>query len=200
MNNFSIESLAFELALEFRKHYKKHTYKVYRIDNIKSSKWWPHFITTAEKYINYPDFDLRFFISIQFEKYGKVMPFFLTSKKAEEAYKQNYFKENNEEDKIFSEVKGSIDAIKLWASKNKKNFSDYFILDSNKWMLRNRIEYLSPYFLAFSKSFLSTYKNLDEEFKKTIVSKESLNIKRAYVKQFPEAKKRIKMIMKEDFI
>lgn len=199
MREFSVENLAFDLALEFRKHYKRHTYKVYRIDNIKTSKWWPHFLATAEKYKDYSDFDLKFFIQIQFEKHGKVMPFFLPGKNAEETYKQNYYKENSEEDKIVSEVRGSVDAIRIWASKNKKNSSEYFD-DLKPWVLENKINYLSPYFLAFSKSFLSTYKSLDENLKNSIISKETLNIKRAYVKQFPEAKAQIRKMMQEDFI
>ncbi len=199
MNDFSVENLAFDLALEFRRHYKKYTYKVYRIDNIKTSKWWPHFIATAEKYKDYPEFNLKFFIKIQFEKHGKVMPFYLAGKGAEETYKQNYYKENSEEEKIVSEVKGSINAIKNWASKNKKDVADYFS-DLKPWVLQNRIDYLSPYYLAFSRGFLSAYKNVDENFRSSLISKETLNLKRAYVKQFPDAKREIRRMMKEDFI
>lgn len=199
MNSFSVENLAFDFALEFRKHYKKYTHKVYRIDNIKKTKWWVHFIKAAEKYIDYPDFDLVFFIAVQFEKHGKILPFFLAGKTAEETYKQNYFKENSEENKILSEVNGSFEAIKNWALKNKKNVNEYFD-PAKKWVLQSRVEYLSPYFLAFSKSFLSTYSKLNEEERKLLFSKDDLSIKRAYVKQFPDTKRKIKELLKEDFI
>jgi Lhr-like helicase len=199
MLDFSVENLAFNIALEFRKHYKKYTFKVYRIDNVKQSKWWPHFIKTAEKYINQEGFDYKFFIKIQFETYGKVLPHFLAGKQAEKAYKQNYYKENSTEEKIVSEVRGAKEAIKLWSNRNKKDFSDYFDA-SNTFLLVKRIEYLSPYYLAFSKNFLSSYAKLSEEQREEVYSKRELNLKRAYVNQHPEAKKEVRDILEDDFI
>ena len=199
MKSFEVENLAFNLAIEFRNYYKKYTYQVYRIDNLKQSKWWPHFIKTAEKYIDKKDFDYKFFIEIQFEIYGKVFPYFLPGKKAEAAYNQNYYKENTIDDQLISEVRGSREAVIAWAQKNKKEASDYFNSE-NVNLFERRVKYLSPYYLAFSKRFLSAYAKLEEEDREYVYSKSELNLKRAYVNQNPVAKREIKKALQEDYI
>lgn len=198
-DNFEVTKLAFDLAKEFRKHYIKYSFKIYRITNVKNSKWWDHFIRAAEKYVDDKSFNVPAFISIQFQTYGKVLPHFLAGKQAEKAYKQNYYKENSTEEKIVSEVRGAKEAIKLWSNRNKKDFSDYFDA-SNTFLLVKRIEYLSPYYLAFSKNFLSSYAKLSEEQREEVYSKRELNLKRAYVNQHPEAKKEVRDILEDDFI
>lgn len=196
-DSFKVTRLAFELAKEFRKHYIKYSFKIYKITNVKKSKWWPHFIKTAEKYINEKDFNPSAFISIQFNTYGKVLPHFLAGKNAEKAYRQNFFKETTDEEKIISQIEGSKEAVKIWAAKNKKKQTEYFE-DGNAFTIKRKIEYLSPYYLAFSKSFLQAFAKIPEENREEIVSPKELSTKRALAKQLMLDRK-IRDLLEEDY-
>lgn len=191
------DKLAFDLAKEFRTKYLNYSFKIYSLKNVKRSKWWPHFVKTAEKYSGQKDFDAKEFIRIQFDTEGKVLPFFLPGKKAEQNYKNNFYKEDDEGKKILESIKNSINAITLWARKNKKNYNEFF--DVPFALLQNKIDYVSPYYLCFSKSFLKKYSSLTNEEKRSIIPKKELSVKRAYVKQVMNLDL-VKEIMKDDFI
>lgn len=196
-DSFQVTSLAFELAKEFRKHYIKYSFKIYKITNVKNSKWWVHFIRTAEKYVNEKDFNPSAFIAIQFNIYGKVLPHFLAGKNAEKAYRQNYLKETTDEERIMSQIEGSKEAVKIWAAKNKKKQIEYFE-DGNVFTIKRKIEYLSPYYLAFSKSFLQAFARIPEDHREEIVSPKELTTKRALAKQLM-LDNRIKELLQEDY-
>lgn len=198
MADFTTEQLAFNLAKEFRKYYTRYSFKTFKLRNIKSSKWWPHFMKTAEKYINDKDFDYKFFIKIQFETYGKIFPYFLPGKNAEKNYKNNFYKEDAEEKRMLSEINNSKKAIELWCSKHKKDKSQYFS-EANDFILKQRANYLSKSFLAFSKSFLRRYAQMANEEKEGVVNKDELNVKRALAKQLGVTRK-IKEILDDDYI
>ena len=191
------DKLAFNLAKEFREKYINYSFKIYSLKNVKKSKWWPHFVKTAEKYCNQENFNSREFIKIQFETEGKVLPYFLPGKKAEQNYKNNFYKEDDEQKKVIETITNSINAIRLWAQKNKKNYNDFFEVPFA--LLENKIGYVSIYYLCFSKSFFKKYSTLNEEQRNKLISKKDLSIKRAYVKQVVSLDK-IKEIMKDDFI
>ena len=196
-DDFRVTNLAFELAKEFRKHYIKYSFKIYRITNVKTSKWWIHFIRVAEKYVDDKSFNAAAFISIQFQTYGKVMPHFLAGKQAEKAYKQNYYKETPDSERIFSQIKGSEEAIRIWAARNKKNKSEYFE-EGNIFTIKRKIEYLSPYYLAFSKTFLQAFAKIPEDQRNDVVSTKELSTKRALAKQVGLGND-IKDLLQEDY-
>jgi len=146
---------------------------------------------------NDKNFNPTAFISIQFQTYGKVMPHFLAGKQAEKAYKQNYYKETPEQDKIFSQIEGSKEAIKMWAARSRKNEEEYFE-EGNAFVIKRRIEYLSPYYLAFSKSFLQAFAKIPEDLREDIISTKDLSMKRALTKQLGLDGK-VKDLLKEDY-
>lgn len=196
-DSFEVTNLAFELAREFRKRFIKYSFKIYKITGVKKSKFWPHFIRTAEKYVNEKGFSPSAFIAIQFNVYGMVYPHFLAGDQAEKAYRQNYLKETSEEEKIISQIKGSKDAVKMWAARSNKREEDYFE-EGNSFIIKRRIEYVSPYYLAFSKSFLQAFAKIPKELREEVISPEDLTTKRALAGQLG-LKKEIQKILESDY-
>lgn len=192
------EYLAFLLAKKYRVEATKYRIFIYRDDNVKTTKWWKYFLETAEKYYLDEDFDYDFFIKICFQTYGKIYPSFLQGKQAEKAYKENFFKESTNSEKYIKELELSVSSIQRWCNMNKKKSSDFFNVHYSA--LQNKIDYVSPFYLPISRSFLSVYSKLTEDQKNDLIPKNKLSYRRAILKSDSQLFDKVKEILREDFI
>lgn len=192
------EYLAFLLAKKYRVEATKYRIFIYRDDNVKKTKWWKYFLETAEKYYLDEDFDYEFFIKICFQTYGKIYPSFLQGKQAEKVYRENFFKESTDSEKYIKELELSASSIQRWSNMNKKEMNEFFNVHYSA--LQNKINYVSPFYLPISKSFLSVYSKLTEEQKNELVSKNKLSYRRAILKSDDKLFQKAKEILKDDFI
>lgn len=197
MSDYLIEKLAYDLAEEFRNNYKKYSFRIFSMKNVKNSKWWIYFYKTAQKYINEENFNPKYFVKLQFDNHGKILPFFLPGKNAEKTYRDNFYQEDSQEKQILKDIENSKNAIILWARKHKKDFNEYF--NVNDVLLKQRVDYLSTTYLSFSKSFLNRYAKIPDKKKNEYVVKKDLNLKRSLAKQY-RLFNDIKEIMGDDFI
>jgi len=191
------EEIALQIAYEFIRCYKKYDnkkYSRYNIENseiIKKSKWWEHFIrATKYKYV-FDDWTPYVWVKCQFEKYGKILPYQLYGKKAEEAFKEYKDKvtenKNDRVKQIVMAVVSSYNIVKNWCIKNNNGVIDYNKFFENNELKIKRNE-ISDYFLAICKPY-----------QKYIIDKEKFLLKRAVVHKIKKLKIKLKEIMHDDF-
>jgi len=192
--SLQIEREAFLLAKSFLERYKKLDFRTFRISKVKESKWWKHFVSCVELRSSKKEWDTKRFIDIQFNEFGKILPFHLPTKKAWDIYIEYY--RRGEVDKEKAVALGLLNSYK-----KIKKFGTYkdFFNDKKNMLFVIRGE-LSPYFLSISRSFLKVYANLTENQKKNIISKEKLKISRAMVFSNRKILNKIKEALGKEFI
>lgn len=188
------DEAAMALADAFITEYKKFDFRFPNKNNIQNSKWWIHFERAAElRYLK--DWNPTIWVKCQFDKNGKILPFRLYGKKAEEAfqeYKHRYLtgKEDRER-QIISAMLATYKTIKLWCKKNDIDGIDYdaFFEDRFDKYVRGQ---LSLHFLSICKPFMELYFPEDHDL-------ESMKLKRAWVHRNKKLKNKLKEIMGTDF-
>jgi len=196
-----MEIEAFNLSKFFLKRFKQYTFKTYRLNNVKNSKWWPHFLRVVEKHINKPEWNAERFVNFVFDEYGLIYPPQLKKQEYWDEYLNKFrVKEYQTEVKIAKEILNSYKYIKRWGSKNnsKNSIEDFFNNPKTITLLERKI--ISPYFLCICKPFLKMYANLTEEQRNSIISKKELKLKRVVLFSYRKVKDKMKEVLKENFI
>lgn len=191
--DYQIEKEAFLLSKFFLQRYKKYELKTFKISQVKKTKWWSHFYNCVKLHYKKKEWDAKKFIDIQFDEFGKILPFHLPSKKAWNVYIEYYRRGQSNKDKAVA-----LDLLNTY-KKIKKfgTFKDFFNDKKNMlFVIRGEI---SHYFLSISKSFLNIYNKLTEKQKNIIINEEKLKICRAMVFSNKRILKKIKEVLGEEF-
>jgi hypothetical protein len=184
------EEAAVALASSFISQYKKYDFRFPNIDNIQKSKWWIHFLRSADlRYLE--DWNPDIWVKCQFEKNGKILPFQLYGKKAEEAFNEYKFKyiegKKDRQLQIITSILATYNMIKEWCKKNNNGIIDYKKYFTENKTKMNRKE-LSEYFLSICRPYM-------EE-----VNDEDLKLKSLVVHHNIKLKNKLIEIMGDDFI
>ncbi len=188
------DEAAMALADAFITEYKKYDFRFPTMRTIRNSKWWIHFERAAElRYIE--DWNAKIWIKCQFDKYGKILPFRIYGKKAEEAfqeYKHKYISgKEDRELQIISGMLSTYKSIKLWCKKNDIKDIDYKLyFESNKQKIIRK--QFSPYFLSICRPFMEGNFLKEEDI-------DLLRLKRAWVYKNEKIKNKLLNIMGKDF-
>ena len=200
--NFLLEKEAFILAKIYKIYSIKKNIKVfYKLNEIKKSKWWNHFLKTVELYANEEKWNAEEFIKSQFEAKDKIFPFELIRKESWKIFLDylNNKPKNSTEISIAKDLLNSYNMIKNWCYKNKKEFSveDYINNPINENLLK-RNNGPSLYFLSISKSFRKFYENLNNEDKNKIGMIEIFDLKRSIIYSYKKIWNKMKEILNEE--
>lgn len=152
------EKLIILFQHKFRNKYKKYPYS---LNNVRESKWYPHFSNFALT-TRLESGDEEKFLDRLFDSQDEIVwPFVLSQKKAKQIEKnildeKAYFREEklSEEDYIRETLKN----CKVWCKDRKieKDQLKSFILDPTNQLMAERGRFYMPIFL-FSKSFLNKH-------------------------------------------
>lgn len=194
-NKMYREEAAIAIASSFITQYKKYDFRFYSIENIQKTKWWEHFLRSADlRFVE--DWNSDIWVKCQFEKYGKILPYQLYGRKAEEAFNEFKFKYvEGKQDRIkqlILSILSTYNTIKLWCKKNNNDIIDYkkyFILNKTKLERKE----LSEYFLSICKPYLNLLKE------NNIVISDDLKIKSLVIHNNIKLKEKLSEIMQNDF-
>lgn len=159
------EEAAVLLASSFISQYKKYDFRFPPIDKIQTTKWWIHFLRAADQR-SVDDWNPDIWVKCQFEKNGKVLPFQLYGKKAEETFNEYKFKyiegKQDRVKQLISSILSTYNMIKLWCKKNNDGVIDYM-----KYFKANKIKLdrneLSEHFLSICKPYWELLKETDDD-------------------------------------
>jgi hypothetical protein len=182
---------AYSIGEEYLKQYSKIVGRRYIEADIKKHKWWDAFVAIENKFGYKSEFNAKKFIAANFEKYGKVFPYQLTTKKSWETYSQQLQleDENIDIEKVLAEkVVYFLRVLKLYTNKGK-SIKDFVV---ENWVKIKNNQY-DLYVLVFSKTFLN--KNGEEG----IVSSLEIMAKRFAVSSYERIKKVIEKNLGEDY-
>jgi len=187
------DEAAMALADAFITEYRKHDFRFPTMKSIRKSKWWIHFERAAElRHIE--DWDAKIWVKCQFDKYGKILPFRLYGKKAQEAfqeYKHRYLDgEDDKERQLITSMLSTYKTIKIWCKKKNLpeiNYNEYFQNNINK---AERGQ-LSQHFLSICRPFRENFEG--------VLDDDALMIKRAYVYKNKRLVNKLKEVMGNDF-
>lgn len=150
-------NLAFSIAIEFSKNYRKKYGKIpYNIRTVKTSKWWKDF-ENSTSYIE--EGNVEKFIKYLFEQDfqdRKVLPYVLSSKKVKDIYKD--FKDGRETIRRVSpadRINYTLKELSNWCYENKVNsekLKRFVNIRSNAMKIERGTLY-EPIFL-FSKAYM----------------------------------------------
>ncbi len=190
------EEAAILLATSFISQYKKYDFRFPSIDNIQKSKWWMHFLRSADhRYLE--DWNPDIWVKCQFEKYGKILPFQLYGKKAEEAFNEYKFRyiegKKDRRAQLVASVLSTYKTIKSWCNKNNDGLIDYdnYILSNKIKIDRNE---LSEYFLSVCRPYMNKLIETDD-----IEKINKFKTRRLVIYNFKELKEKLKLVMGDDF-
>ncbi len=186
------EEAAVLLASSFISQYKKYDFRFPSIDRIQKTKWWIHFLRSADLR-SLEDWNPDIWVKCQFEKNGKVLPFQLYGKKAEEAFNEYKFKyiegKKDRVKQLISSILSTYNMIKTWCNKNNNGIIDY-----TKYFLNNKIKLdrgeLSEYFLSICKPYWKLNENNQDE---------KIKIRRMVVHNNLKLKEKLIEVMGDDF-
>lgn len=173
--------MAYSLADAYVKEYKKYDFKTFNPKKVEKTKWWPHFLKAADqRYIE--GFDPNLWVKCQFEKHGKIFPFALIGKKAEETFNEYKFRftENNDEIQMLKSMLLTHKALK------NKTIDLPFIMKVKRG-------FYSLYYLSIFKPFRD-YNKIHN-----IIDEDKLNIKRAIIYKNNKIKNKLQNVLKNDF-
>lgn len=139
------------------------------------------------------EWDIKKFIDIQFDEYGKILPFHLPRKEAWDIYIE-YFRrgEVNKDKAVALALLNTYKRIRKFGT-----FEEFFNDKKNMlFVIRGEI---SPYFLSISRSFLKVYSKLTKKEKNNIIIKERLEICRAMVFSNKKILNKIKEVLGSEF-
>jgi len=182
---------AYSIGEEYLKQYSKIVGRRYIATDIKQHKWWNAFVSIENKFGYKSEFDAKKFIAANFEKFGKVFPYQLTTKKSWETYSQSLQLEDedvNEEKVIAEKVVYFLRVLKLYT--NKGNSVKDFVLNNWSKIINNQYDL---YVLVFSNTFLDK----NEEEKK--FSSTEIEAKRFAISSYERIKKVIEKNLGEDY-
>ena len=187
--NMYLEEAAYLLAMSFSREYKKHDFRFPSINNIKNTKWWAHFLRAAELR-SMENWNPDIWVKCQFEKEGKILPFQLYGKKAIDNFKEYSFritdKDKDKESQVVSGMLSSYKKIKIWMKQNNTDkIEDFFKDTENIKKVKNG--QVSKYLLSVCRP---TY---------SIIDKEDLMAKRAYIHQNKKIKETLKSVLGDVF-
>lgn len=176
------EEAAFALAESYVKEYKKYSFKTFNPHKVDKTKWWKHFLKAADqRYVE--DWSPDLWVKCQFEANGKIYPFALIGKRAEEnfrEFKYRFLEAENKDDQI---IKSMINTHKQL--KNKEiNETD---------IMKIKRGFYSIHYLSVYKPFRNINKN------KEILDEDMLNIKRAYIYKNKILKETLKRALENNF-
>lgn len=187
--NMTREEAAYDLAGEYLKFYKKYTYKIFSLNTIKNTKWWIHFLRAADlRYID--GWSAYKWVSAQFKKEGKILPFRLYGKRAIDNF-QDYENLSEKENKDLTKLKGMLSTYKNIYNniKNYNSFEDFFEENEIKVKRGN----YSKHFLSIFKPFIVYNKEHN------ILNEDELKIKRAILFKNEKIKSTLQKTLKENF-
>lgn len=196
MGQIHREEAAVLLASAFISQYKKYDFRFPSINKIQETKWWIHFLRAAD-HRHLEDWNPDIWVKCQFEKNGKVLPFQLYGKKAEESFNELKFKyiegKKDRRAQLVSSVLATYKTIKLWCNKNNDG-----IMDFDNYILSNKIKIdrneLSEYFLSVCKPYI------DKLIETNDVEKiNKLKNRRLVIYSFKELKEKLQLVMGDDF-
>lgn len=184
--------IAYEIAKSFIKEFRRFDYKFPSSKTIKKSKWWEYFLKTSEYSSIDEDWTPEIFVKCQFEKWGKIYPPQLYSKRAIDTYKEfkfRFLEKDSKEKQIISAMISTHKEIKNWCKKKNIEFDyyEFFNDDINQFKLKRN---------EFSSHYLSVCKPV---YSLGLVDKEKLKMKRAYVHNNEKLKNTLMEAMNEFF-
>lgn len=201
MNSFQKDYEAYNLAKYFLNSYRKYSFKIFKLNNVKNTKWWKFFVETIEKYGEEKNWDAKKYIEVNFEEHGKILPFFLPGKKAFETF-QNHMKrgERNVDEAVAKDLLLSYKIVNDWCKKNNAEFSNEEFISNYVNQLKFKRKELSTYYVVISKSLFNF---LQERVRRELninLDKQKVLNKRAVIFNNKKITEKMKEILKDDFM
>jgi hypothetical protein len=188
----------FELAEAFIKRYKKNApYPIYKLSNVKTTKWWKTFQGVVYKFGDDKYWDAYKYVNYCFNELDKVLPFNLSNKLMYEEYKENIFLNKNLDKSILLSIKSTLDEIRNWSKKNNYESLNIEAFFNDK---KNRVFLFRKRYSKYLLSILKFFENLTKEEKDIIMSYDELVVKRKVVLSNEKLKKKLQQILGEEFI
>jgi len=192
-----VEEEAINLASAYFFQAKKHNRKIlFSIRNVKTTKWWNHFVKAAEFFMYKEDWQPYLFMEYMFNAKKDFMPFMLLRKETKDHFEDFKIINNNEDklDQRLASIKYTIKYIFDWLQKGNK-IEDFF--ENNKNIIFYEEENFSEYVLIFSKTFLKAIKQGKIKYDFTI---EEIELKKLSLRKNEKLKKILIALLKEDYI
>ena len=170
MNNVDFE--AFELAKIYLRFYRKYTFKTFKATSVKNTKWWKFFLFTVKKYKNEKNWNKYVFIASQFYEFGKIFPYHLITKKAQETYNEYKHRFTRDYEKELAlNLLSTFKIMNNWCKNNGEELCIGKFLKNNEWKIKRKMLQNDIFFVCRSakKIIHEIYSKEEVDFRRAII-------------------------------
>jgi hypothetical protein len=201
MNELQKDLNAMKLAEVFVKHYRKYSFSIFNPKNAKESKWWNYFVKTVELYGDEEGWNPSEYISFNFEENGKILPFFLPTKKAFETWNNKRKRGKTDIDvTIVKNLLSSYNMIKTFCKKNNTEFSNQFFIGFYPNQLKLIRKDISIHYIIISKCLFKFFKDNLKRESSIELDKTKVEKARMFIFKNKKILSKMEELFKDDFL